>query len=740
MDTLIGKTLGHYQVLSELGHGGMANVYKAWDAAANRHVALKILATQLAHDTNFLERFHREAKASARLSHPNIVRVHEVGQQDGLHYLVMDYIEGESLHHKLAREKRLSIEAATSIVNQIGSALEHAHAQGIIHRDVKPSNILLDDQGRAFLTDFGIAKAIAGTRLTQTGTSLGTPDYMSPEQVLGKTVDGRSDLYALGVVLYEMLTGQAPFAAETQQAVLYRHVYTPPPMITLLNPRLPQWVDALIQRALAKDPRERFQSGREMAVALRGGEGVATQVVARPARRAITNPVLIALAATAVLAIVSIVLLALLRESPGDVSKASQTVQAIAPLPTTTTQLITPTSPNRTITLYATPVSELLLVPANAEEGARFSAQASGTYRFTVKSGAVRHCGTGHGSDCETWTTDLAIYKNKEIEWTASSATCFAPTGKSYALGNSRRFSVATEAEKNVSGTFLDVSLERGDYVVILATDCKGAYRDNEGEIVISISPAGQLAAAPTPSRSMTPTPVPYFFDDFQSDMSSRPYDMTRWWLSPYRITENYTVVQENGRLRLSVTVGNQNSGGGVNVGPRQYQSVTLSKIGVFESKMMLASDIAGASQTDIQMQVQTREGMQVNWSVSADRQSQQPQARAGFFNCTTADRCAWDPIFYDAPIKYDEWHTYRIGANIEKGEFSFFLDGVNLGTLVATDEVWRTPTTNVTVGFYTHRNPNTAGTVYIDDVFISGTRGAKPPTPTPAPTLTRAP
>ncbi len=360
----------------------MANVYQAWDTAANRHVALKILATQLARDTNFLERFYREGKAAQRLNHPNIVRVRAVAQQDGLHFLVMDYVEGETLHHKLAREKRTSIESATSIVNQIGAALDHAHAQGIIHRDVKPSNILLNEAGQAFLADFGIAKAVAGTQLTRTGTSLGTPEYMSPEQVLGKTIDGRSDLYSLGIVLYEMLTGQVPFAAETAASVLYRHVYTPPPMVTTISPRLPHWMNDLIQKALAKDPRERFQSGREMAVALRTGESAATQVVRQPARLAPSRaPIVFAvIAGVAILLVLGLLNLGGVSNLPVTTTVAATTGVAWA-IPTGTSTVTS--APTSTATTTRTSTA----IPALGEPVKNFKVSLVGAAAPTYRAG-----------------------------------------------------------------------------------------------------------------------------------------------------------------------------------------------------------------------------------------------------------------------------------------------------------------------------------------------------------------
>jgi serine/threonine protein kinase len=264
MTDLIGKRLGQYQILEEIGRGGMAVVYKAYQPSLDRYVAVKVLLPQLSQDPELLQRFNREARSAAMLQHPSIIRVYDVGQEKGVHYLVMDYLSGPSLAVRLKREGALDSHVALAILQDVGDALDQAHAQGVIHRDVKPSNILFSADGRAILSDFGIAKPLADSRLTQTGTTVGTPAYMSPEQVEGRTVDGRSDLYSLGIVLYEMLTGQVPFQADTPVAVLYKQVHQGPSAPSQLNPAISAQVDRIILRALQKDPKRRYASAGEM--------------------------------------------------------------------------------------------------------------------------------------------------------------------------------------------------------------------------------------------------------------------------------------------------------------------------------------------------------------------------------------------------------------------------------------------------------------------------------------------
>lgn len=277
---LIGQTLGKYELIEEIGRGGMATVYKAWDATDQCYVALKVLPTYFQHDTDFLKRFLHEAQSAAQLDHPNIVSVYEAGEVDGTNYIAMEYVEGGSLQGTLTG-KPIDLSTAISIVAQIASALAYAHAHGVVHRDVKPSNILLTKEGRALLSDFGIAKASEQSRITLTGTLVGTPQYMSPEQADGRAVDHRSDLYALGVVLYQMLTGNPPFSGDTPLVVLHKQVYEPPLPPRALNPTIPVKVERVLLRALAKGAGERYQSAGELVVALQ-------RAVAAPETKAIT--------------------------------------------------------------------------------------------------------------------------------------------------------------------------------------------------------------------------------------------------------------------------------------------------------------------------------------------------------------------------------------------------------------------------------------------------------------------
>ncbi len=266
--SLIGQTIGKYQVVENLGRGGMAEVYKAYQETLDRYVAIKVMHSFLADEKGFLGRFQREARAMAALNHPNIVGVYDFDVFEGMYYIVMEFVSGGTLKDRienLAGEgESLPLGAATRVVLEVADALAYAHARGMVHRDIKPGNIMLTEDGRAVLTDFGIAKILSGPTFTATGAMVGTPAYMSPEQGLGKPGDERSDLYALGVLYYQMATGRLPYDADTPLAVILKHVNEPIPTPTDLNDDIPDAIQGAITKAMAKEPEERYQSANEL--------------------------------------------------------------------------------------------------------------------------------------------------------------------------------------------------------------------------------------------------------------------------------------------------------------------------------------------------------------------------------------------------------------------------------------------------------------------------------------------
>jgi serine/threonine protein kinase len=263
------EKIGIYEIKSELGRGGMATVYRAYDPRFEREVAVKVLPSELMHaDPQFRLRFEREAKIIAQLEHTAIVPVYDVGEADGQPYFVMRYMNGGSLSERI-KAGGMTIEDAARILSAIAPGLDEAHSKGIVHRDIKPSNILFDKRGNPYISDFGIAKLSQAQAGNVTGSAIiGTPAYMAPEQAQGTGTDGRADIYALGIILFEMLTGKQPYEADTPMAVAIKHITDPVPQIRKINPQISERVDAIIQKAMAKDKNERFSTAVEMTNAL----------------------------------------------------------------------------------------------------------------------------------------------------------------------------------------------------------------------------------------------------------------------------------------------------------------------------------------------------------------------------------------------------------------------------------------------------------------------------------------
>lgn len=258
---MIQRILAHrYELLEHVGGGGMADVYRAHDKLLDRAVAVKVLHAQFSNDEEFIEKFHREAQGAARLSHPNIVNIYDVGKEGDSHYIVMEYVAGETLKNKIQREGHLSVEEALDIAEEIAEALEHAHTNNLVHCDIKPHNILMMPNGRVKVADFGIARAITSSTMTYSGTVVGSVHYFSPEQAKGSIITPKSDIYSLGVVLYEMLTGKLPFTGETPVGIALKHLQEEPVSIRKVNPEIPPIVEAVVRKAMMKNSEERPNS------------------------------------------------------------------------------------------------------------------------------------------------------------------------------------------------------------------------------------------------------------------------------------------------------------------------------------------------------------------------------------------------------------------------------------------------------------------------------------------------
>ncbi|HSH83412.1 MAG TPA: serine/threonine-protein kinase, partial [Herpetosiphonaceae bacterium] len=279
------KTIGPYQVLDVIGHGGMATVYRALEPQLDRIVAIKVLLPAFAEDAAFRSRFQREARLVARLKYPNIVGIYGVGEDQGMPYLAMEYLEGTTLH-ALIRQRRQAGDSFTpaealDLLRPLAAALDYAHGEGIVHRDLKPENIILTTSGPV-ITDFGLAKMVADDAVT-VSVIMGTPSYMAPEQIRGEMVDRRTDVYALGILLYELLTGQIPFTGPSPYAVVQAHLHLPPPALSNLNPRLASMpmLETVAQRAIAKGKPERWPTAGALVAALERAVDASTSETVR---------------------------------------------------------------------------------------------------------------------------------------------------------------------------------------------------------------------------------------------------------------------------------------------------------------------------------------------------------------------------------------------------------------------------------------------------------------------------
>ena len=258
------KINNRYEIVKTIGEGGMANVYLANDTILDRKVAIKVLRGDLSSDDKFIRRFQREALSVSNLSHPNIVEVYDVGEEDGSHYIVMEYIEGKTLKQLLKKRESLTLTEVIDIMSQLTDGIAHAHDSYIIHRDIKPQNIMIEDDGRIKITDFGIAMALNATQLTQTNSVMGSVHYLPPEQASGKSATVKSDIYSLGILMYELLTGTVPFKGDNAVEIALKHMKEKIPSIRKQDPSIPQSVENIITKATAKNPRNRYDSAKEM--------------------------------------------------------------------------------------------------------------------------------------------------------------------------------------------------------------------------------------------------------------------------------------------------------------------------------------------------------------------------------------------------------------------------------------------------------------------------------------------
>ena len=364
--------VGRYEVAALLGRGGMSSVFSGWDRTLGREVAIKVLAAELVEDRVFVERFDREARAAASLSHRNVVAIFDSGVDDDARFIVMERVSGKTLA-ALMREGPISIEQAVEIAVRVSHALGAAHVRGIVHRDVKPGNVMLGENGQVKVLDFGIARALAATSLTRASTVVGTAGYLSPEQAEGGPVDARSDLYGLGCLLYEMLTGRPPFVADSAAALVHQHLTRPPQAPSRWRPEVSPALDAIVLRCLAKDPRDRCTHAEELCAALTKGPATPTARArantgpATPTTRARANVTVISprwakrrwIAAPALLALLGavLVILALDHGPAGRSGRVGARASAQAPSRVAATEPKRPVTAGRAAAASASAVS-----------------------------------------------------------------------------------------------------------------------------------------------------------------------------------------------------------------------------------------------------------------------------------------------------------------------------------------------------------------------------------------------
>ncbi len=459
MADLIGQHLGQYEIVALLGKGGMATVYRARQLNIEREVAIKVIRSDLVDNPDFIRRFKREAETLAALNHRHVLKLFDYGQQGDMAYLVMELLTGGSLAD-LIEQGRVAPPTASRLLEQIASALDYAHRRGLIHRDLKPHNVLLDEEGSAVLTDFGIVKLLReATSLTQSGSTIGTPAYMAPEQWRGQAVDARTDIYALGIILYELLAGRLPFVADTPFTMMHLHVNEPPPPLRSLNPYLPSGVEPVLDKALAKDPDRRFESASALAQAFKAAlaspelplqtppdkhepSGSPTIVESLPAPRSRRGLPVIGV----VLAVLLIIggVLAILSRGPGGTSsetpvattaRALGVLSTATPLPTMATPVSptvtpTPTAPTATHAPTNSPTTDpASLIAATRIAGLTSTANASMiTAGVALTDAAETAIVIASFTKTPTATTTFTPTQTLTLTSTATSTTTPTPT------------------------------------------------------------------------------------------------------------------------------------------------------------------------------------------------------------------------------------------------------------------------------------------------------------------------
>jgi len=720
----IGMTLGPYRILERIGRGGMATVHKAYQPALDRYVALKVLPAHLTDEPGFAERFRREARAVAKLEHPHILPIHDYGQEGELTYIAMRYVEGGTLKDLLG--KPLELRLIVDLIGQIGGALDHAHEHGIVHRDVKPSNVLLDRGNWALLTDFGVARMVEATQeLTGTGVGVGTPAYMSPEQGQGKKVDRRSDVYSLGVVLYEMLTGRVPFEAETPLAVVWKHVNEPLPLPRSINPEIPEAVERVVLKTMAKGPVDRFEKASLLASALR-------DAMLRPAR----SIVQLITELFARRARVRETELAPLREKIRRYWWVIPTVAIAAFVVFRTTNLVRTVSPvpeafapepsaqtTESLEAQSAPPSS---VPAPAEGPKSTLAQAHvATQSPTAAVNALVPAATSFfdspftvRADLDWQDTGVEVHPGGiiEVSYLSGTWTTFEgvhprvsatgneelgdPKNPNHPLPSAYPGVLIGRVGNNPIqeiGAELRFQAEKGGRLFLRMNDDYMA--DNEGSLLVSISLL----------------PEPALLDDFNDTVYDGAFNDTRWGYWPDVDLAILNVHQEDGVLRFDRT---SSSSEVDRVLFARAENNAIGDLSYFEARLRLGGDPTGAH-AFVKIQLTANLGSRGWWTQCRlnGYGSRPPDFVCDAFTHENGDfvnEFLSDPT----PIEYDVWYTVRIEIDPNSGRIDYLLDGESVGTYVPqTLETLMASSANVQIGVWQQANSSVVG--HIDDVLL---------------------
>jgi len=529
MSGLIGQHIGQYAITGLLGKGGMATVYRARQSSIGRDVAFKVIRPDLTENTSFVTRFQREAQTVASLSHPHILKVFDYGQHGELVYLVMELLRGGSLAELISKGP-LSPETTVRMIDQIASALDYAHNLGIIHRDLKPQNVLLDEQGNAFLTDFGIAKLLREATLTQSGVAMGTPAYMPPEQWEGRTLDGRADIYALGIMLFEMLAGKLPFNADTPFSMMHKHINEPPPSIHERRSGLPPGVEQVIKKALAKAPEQRYGSAGEFAAAFKAALTSPTMSTAVPVTEepTVVGPVSepdisgdttlvkrgqpprsrpILLIGGVIGALILIAGLLALFATRGGLATPTATDR---PIPTQTTVSTLTATVSVSTSVPATAVAQAVTVPTNTPTGPTHTP--SVTPSFTPSSTPVPSTATATVTNTATHTATAVPTHTPTIPTaTLTKTSTKTPTSTPTERPNPATYAAGTFAARATLTAYIVASYTKTNTPTPSNTP-------NEAQTIVAMVAATDTAVAvasfthtPTPTATNTPsdTPIP---------------------------------------------------------------------------------------------------------------------------------------------------------------------------------------------------------------------------------------